>query len=243
MNQKHSQYWTLDKVQSVDRKPSEKTSGTQIAPHRLTVLGNSPSIHFKLEVIAMTVGHWFRHWQDNSKKHRLAAWWSLGVLAGALVWGIGSPGITAERIVLFSGTWRKSVTLEEITTFAETGETSPTLDDYFQATKHDPTTVIIVLTSPVAAELSLLDQGLNNFVGDILLDQLGTVIRTPANRSNREALRSALILSAKDDNRISLLELMQNYPTPEIWVDGDRLAEANRLLQQITSTIPDWLKF
>ena len=167
--------------------------------------------------------------------------WSLGCLGlGSLLWGGGmmsESAIAAERIVLVSGAWRRSVSIEDITTFVETGETSPGLDEYFQTTKHDPTVVILMLTSPVTADLSLLDQALNNILGEVFLDQLGTMIRTPADRSNREALRSALILSAKDDNQVSLLELMQNYPTQEIWVDGDRLAEANRLLQKVTSLI------
>ncbi len=50
-------------------------------------------------------------------------------------------------------------------------------------------------------------------------------------------MRSALILSATDDNRISLIEVLENYPTREVYLDGEEISntvqEISKLQQQI----------
>jgi hypothetical protein len=38
-------------------------------------------------------------------------------------------------------------------------------------------------------------------------------------------MRAALVLSASEDNNISILEIAQNYPTQEVYIDGNRLSE------------------
>jgi len=64
-----------------------------------------------------------------------------------------------------------------------------------------------------------------------MLDRVSEVIHTPTNRANRQSLRSALVISALNDNQITLIEILENYPTADVHVEGDRLAD---ILQQIT---------
>lgn len=66
----------------------------------------------------------------------------------------------------------------------------------------------------------------------MLLDRLGAVIQTPSNRANRQALRSALVLSASDDSQMTLLEILPNYPTSELHVKGELLVETYFRLKQ-----------
>ncbi len=69
-----------------------------------------------------------------------------------------------------------------------------------------------------------------------MLDQVGETIQTPTQTANRQALRAAIALSANPDNQLSILEIIENYPTAEVQVDGNRLAESykqiNHLAQQ-----------
>ena len=47
-----------------------------------------------------------------------------------------------------------------------------------------------------------------------------------------KALRGALVASASDDNIISLIELLEDYPTKKVYVDGKLLAKVQKNLSQ-----------
>ncbi len=151
-----------------------------------------------------------------------------GSLLVAIAFGTSAnsaAAIAAERIVLTYGTFGRSLSVEELDTFATTGEQSPSLQAYFRMSRADPKPVRQSLSQPIEADPVLLDRALNSWVGNVLLDRLGAVIQTPSNRANRQALRSALVLSASDDSQMTLLEILQNYPTSELHVKGELLVE------------------
>lgn len=62
----------------------------------------------------------------------------------------------------------------------------------------------------------VLDRALNNAGGEFLLDRISWSIHIPSNQENEQTLRSPLVLSAKNDNKISLIEILQNYLTTEV---------------------------
>ncbi|PSB03829.1 alpha/beta hydrolase [Merismopedia glauca] len=165
------------------------------------------------------------------------------LFAAANVCLYSSSAIAAEKVVLTYGILRQSVPVEDLTTFAETGEMSSGLNFLFKATKQNPERVREVLTEPVDVNVVTLSRALNNPMGELILDRIGEVVRTPDDRANRQALRAALVESASSDNRVSLIEVMQNYPTSEIVVEGKGLARVYRQisdpLRRIQSVVED----
>ena len=147
----------------------------------------------------------------------------LGVSIGASL--IAPDAIAAEQVVIHYQIFERSISVEELTTFAETGELSRELERYVEQTEKEPETLQMALTRTVPMRVTFLDRTLNTFLGERLLDEVGQLIRTPSGTANREALRSALVLSAADDDEISVLELVQNYPTNEVHLEGDRLVD------------------
>jgi len=152
--------------------------------------------------------------------------WTLFLAAGAGIVFYSSAAVAAEKVVLKYSAIRMTLPVSELEIFAQTGKMSPGLEMLLGKAKKDPEVVRSSLTRPVKVSQRFLDQTLNSSVGKIILDEVGQVIRTPSGNANREALRSALVLSATNDNEITLLETMKNYPTPEVYVEGDRLVEA-----------------
>ena len=153
--------------------------------------------------------------------------WTLFLLAaGAGILFHSSAAAAAEKVVLKYSAIRMTLPLSELEVFAETGKMSPGLEMLLGKAKKDPEAVRRYLTRSVKVSQRFLDQTLNSKVGEVILDEVGQVIRTPSGNANREALRSALVLSATNDNEITLLETMKNYPSPEVYVEGDRLVEA-----------------
>jgi hypothetical protein len=156
---------------------------------------------------------------------------TLGLNVAALAWATGA--IAAERVILKYSIFRQSVSVDELTTLAETGETSRSLQRYLRLAGKQPEEVRQTLTQEAEVNVILVDRALNNPVGDRVLDEIGGAIYPPSGEANREAMRSALVLSASDDNRISLIEVIQNYPTEEVVVDGDRLVATYNQIQSI----------
>lgn len=146
----------------------------------------------------------------------------------------------AERVVLRYRIFRQSLSVAELTQFAETGELSRSLRSNLARAGQDPATVRRYLTEPVRVNPVFLDRVLNSPIGNAFLDEISQVIHTPSRRADRQALRAALVLSARD-GQFSLIEVLQNYPTREVQVDGDRLEVAYRQLRRLSGNIQDIL--
>jgi len=164
----------------------------------------------------------------------LVAWFALtGVLLG------NARVEAAESVVLKYRFLRETISVRELSTFAKTGELSTKLRVYLALAKRDPKDLRRALTQEVPANPNLLYQVLNSFVGELLLDRVSEVVHTPSNRANRESLRSALVSSALRDNKITLIETLENYPTPEVHVEGERLAEAAQRMVRVLGPLPN----
>lgn len=152
-----------------------------------------------------------------------------------------SSALAAEQVVLKYRVFRESISVKELSDFAETGELSTSLRINLALAQQDPKKVRQYLTEPVKVNLVLLDRVLNSPVGNVVLDQVSQVVHTPSRRADRQALRSALILSASSDSNISLIETIENYPTSELEVEGDRLEAAYRQLRRLEGRLQDLL--
>jgi Alpha/beta hydrolase of unknown function (DUF1400) len=159
----------------------------------------------------------------------------LGILATALC--VSASANAAEQVVVKYKIFRASIPVDELTTFAKTGEASSGLKFYIRASRQDPDDVRRVLSQEADVNVVTLDRALNNPAGELLLDQISLAVHTPSNTANREAIRSALVLSASQDNKMSLIEVIQNYPTSEVEVEGERVLRTSRQFGEIWGQI------
>lgn len=161
-----------------------------------------------------------------------------------------STPVATKELVFTFGPLGRSVSIEELTTLAETGEPSRKLAALLKLGKVDPADLQHALNAPVKVNLSFLDRTLNTFLGEYLLFEVGQVVHTHSKTGNVQALRSTLVLSTAGDNEFTPLELLQNYPTAQIYVDGARLARYGRNIKRLQPadgvaeaelTLEDWL--
>lgn len=167
--------------------------------------------------------------------------WALGLcgLATGLV-GLSGNAIAAETVVLTYGFLSVDIPIEDLQTLSETGETSDELDRLLDMTSQDPEVLRTTLNEPVELNSTFLDMALSSPPGDWLLDQLGEMIQPAAGEAGgRTALRAALIGAASDDNQVTLMELMQVYPSSEIIVKGDRVVEGYSQLYEALEPLID----
>lgn len=155
----------------------------------------------------------------------------------------------AENVLLKYRVFRESVSVKELTNFAQTGELSTPLRVNLALAKQDPKQIREYLTKTVTVNPILLDRVLNSPIGNVLLDQISEAIHTPSRKADRQALRAALVLSASSDrsgsgaksNNVSLIEIIQNYPTSDVEVEGEVLERAYRQLRQLEGNLQDLL--
>lgn len=160
-------------------------------------------------------------------------------IVGILLFSSGA--FAAETVVLKYRIFRESLSVKELKNFAQTSELSSALRVKFALARQDPKVVRQYLIEPVKVDLVLLDRVLNSRIGNLLLGQISQTIHTPSRRADRQALRSALILSASRDQEITLIEIIQNYPTSKVEVEGDNLESAYRQLRRLEGTLENLL--
>ncbi len=148
------------------------------------------------------------------------------------------PANAAEQVILKYSILRESISVEELNTLAETGEVSPSLQTYLKLANKQPEELRNALNQSFSVDPVFLSQILNSFAGEFVLDQVGEVIHTPSQRASREALRGALVTSALSDKNVRVVEVLKNYPTSEVHVEGDRLAGIYKQIEGVISKIP-----
>lgn len=163
----------------------------------------------------------------------------VGISAVLLGLGLGAmtPAIAAETVLLRYRGFGRAIPVADLATLAETGEVSEALDGLLVMAGQDPEALRALLTRPLTADPNLLDDALNHWTGEWVLDQVGTAIHPPSGEASRQALRSAIMLSVADDGQMTLLEVMERYPTPEVVVEGDRIENAYTNLQILLAPV------
>lgn len=164
---------------------------------------------------------------------------SIGLIALVGVFLGNARAQAAQTVVLKYRFFRENVSVPELTRFVETGELSRSLRFYLRVAKKEPAELRKTLTQEVKVNPTLLYRVLNTPVGEGMLDRASEVVHTPTNRANRESLRGALVSSALPDGNITLLETLQNYPTPEVHVEGDRLVEFTQNIRGVLGRLPN----
>lgn len=147
------------------------------------------------------------------------------------------PAEASEQVLIKYQIFQRSVSVSELTRFADTGELSNQLEAYMDTAKQNPDNLRRTLATAVPVNLIFLDRVLNSQMGELLLDRLSLAVHTPSHQASRQALRSALILSASDDSQITLMETIQKYPTQQVHVEGERLQDAYNQLTRLARPI------
>lgn len=168
----------------------------------------------------------------------------LAATSGLVVGGFGgmAEAIAAESIILDYGIFSMDIPVEDLETLAETGEASDELARLLKQVGQEPETLQATLNQSIEVSPVVLDTALNSFPGEWVLEQISETIQPASGLEGRRALRGALIGAAADDNKITLLELMQGYPSPEVKVDGERLLAFYSQLATVVEPLMDIAK-
>lgn len=144
----------------------------------------------------------------------------------------------AESAIIKYYIFQGSVSVSELKQLSETGELAPALASQLKMANQKPEEFRKLLNRRVAADPIFLSKFLNNFLGESLLDYATEIVHTPDRSASRQALRGALVTSALDDKEIQLIEVLENYPTSEVHVDGNRLVDLINQIEGVLKKMP-----
>ena len=157
----------------------------------------------------------------------------------AVLASTATGAIAAETVVLTYGFFSMDIPIEDLETLADTGETSNELAQLLDISNQDPEKLRTALNQPLELRTTVLDLALNSPPGEWMLDRVSETIQPASGEGSSLALRAALIGASADDNQLTLLELMQVYPSPEIVVQGDRILEAYGFISDVIEPFQD----
>jgi hypothetical protein len=171
-------------------------------------------------------------------------------LSGALILSTAATvlapnhrAIAADRVYFTYGPLGRSIAVQELEDLVKTGKASNKLQWYLNFAHVKPEELSQVLTKEINLDFGFVNRVAYRLPGEYVLFQLGQILHTKSRQGEIQiqALRSTIVLSVSDDNKISLLEFLEKYPTPELYVDGVVLARVarrvNRLVDRIEPTL------
>lgn len=177
---------------------------------------------------------------SSQTKHYLYSF-LLATATTVSILGVDNTAQAAQRVVLKYGWLRESVAIPELTKFAQTGELSSSLRAYLKMANREPEEFKDLLTKPLQVDGVFLYKILKTLPGEFLLDQVSQIVHTPSQRASRQSLRAALVSSALDDDNITLIEILENYPTADVHVEGERIADIYRRIDGVVRQFRSWL--
>lgn len=181
--------------------------------------------------------------QQLRRKASLYARFAIASLTvGMAIFLSPKQALCSERIIFTYGGFTQSVSLEELQDFADTGEVSSSLESLLDYSDQNPFLMRWILRQEFPANTKIVSDLLNTPPGEFVLSQTGNVVGSKAERANITALRGALIKSASDNNLVSLMEVLDNYPTEEVYVNGKLLAQMRGNLNQFVEETSRYIK-
>ena len=176
----------------------------------------------------MKLGNWFR---------RSAIF--LGAIAGIALTSTGA--VAADRVVInvFGGAIQAPIKVKDLQTFAETGDKTKTIAQAVGASNVNPDTLRGLMTLELGVDVVQLANALYSRTGDIVAESIGEIISTPSGFESDKALRAALILAAADDGRISLLEVLEAYPTSDMYIQVDKINDVVDRVEGLLENLED----
>ena len=162
-------------------------------------------------------------------------------LASLVGLGCGSVAFAAEEVALRYKSLGRTVAVADLAILAETGDAPDRLGGLLNQANLPPETLQGALNRRFTADVVTLDKTLNSLPGEWLLDQVGEAIHPTHGDAQRQALRAALVLSASDDGELSLLEVLQTYPTETVVLEVDRIQTVFNQIEALLQPIEQWL--
>jgi len=161
---------------------------------------------------------------------------SLGMsLAIACTHILANPAHSAEQIRFwYPPAGEFTIYISDLEKFAKQGKLSKRLEFYVERLSLEQQNQ---LRETLATRYNISHVTVSQFayspIGEILMRRLGRILQITPQQNGFSALRASLILSAQSDEGLTLLNVLQRYPVPIIYLDLPRGLQAYAEVSQL----------
>ncbi|MEY2857043.1 MAG: hypothetical protein RLZZ74_1355, partial [Cyanobacteriota bacterium] len=130
------------------------------------------------------------------------------------------PVMAAEKVSFWYGALEFSIPVDSLETYAKTGEIDDSLATYDQYLGPQKLAKLRSnLVYPIDLDPVTISRWLNTSLGENILKSLGQIIKPSVEQNGFYALRSALISAADSSDKLTLLNILRQFPAETIQVD------------------------
>ena len=134
--------------------------------------------------------------------------------------------IAAETVTFKYNELEFGVSTPELRVFAETGEiTSPLIRLASSQHPEIADKARLVLTQDVALEGKVEKEISSTIIGSAVLEQLDKLLDDASGQDNTEPIQSAILAAYADDQTVSLVEIIEEYPAEDIVINLSNLEQ------------------
>ncbi|MDJ0635372.1 MAG: alpha/beta hydrolase [Xenococcaceae cyanobacterium MO_188.B29] len=132
-----------------------------------------------------------------------------------------------------------AVTINELSRFARNGVIPQSIQNLFDSTNKIPSDISSILNKELKISAKFVNSFINSSIGDFVLGGLDEVINNSSSRGDLTNVRSTLVAAYEDDNRVSLIELIERYPQRELKVNvTDLEGTYNKISDIVEDVLP-----
>ncbi|MEM6451182.1 MAG: alpha/beta hydrolase [Cyanobacteria bacterium P01_D01_bin.105] len=189
------------------------------------VKANQPAMTFS-KSSSSSLSRWYSNFA--SKLRALGSYAAGSLLFSALAThALPHPAAAAERVTLTYGLLEISTTVEALRAYAEQGEVDEELAPYLKfLSESQQMQVRSALQQKQDISPVEISQFFYSSIGDNILRFMGDIVQTQGRRDGSKGLRGALILAAAEPEGLSLLGIMEQFPTNTMRIDTVRAFRA-----------------
>lgn len=167
-------------------------------------------------------------------------WFHSLTLATILTLGTAIPGLAAEFLSLPIGRSPIKISVSSLENYVKKGQLNPDdpLSEYLKLlSPQQQQNLREILQSPYTPQGVSIDQFFNSPLGAALLTNLGKLLQTQAGENGANAIQTAIAQAAQTSNNFTLIDIMREFPSPEIRVNLDQaLGTMSQLLTLVQQT-------
>ena len=147
----------------------------------------------------------------------------------------------AENLILYKGTFSRSIKIEELYKFTTSSKASPKLKNLIRITNQKEKELLNVLTTKIEVPLKTSSKLMNSKIGEVFLKRISNIIY-PNKILDKEisikALRSAILLGSFNNNqKISLIDFFKAYPNKNVAIDLQALSKTLKKVESLKELI------
>ena len=147
----------------------------------------------------------------------------------------------AEKIILYKGTFSRSINIKELYDFKNSNIASKKLKNLIKITNQKEENLHKILSYEIEVPLKTSSKLMNSKIGEVFLSRISKIIY-PNKIFNKEigqkALRSGILLSSYNNNqKINLLDFFKAYPNKNIAIDLNALDKAMKKVESLKELI------